>query len=403
MHELQTQNARIAAVELRHGSGVYKTREVALVRGQAATVWDADGREYLDCAAGHGVASLGHCHPAVVEALARQASELLTCPGSFPNGRRARLLERLAGLLPRGISRFFLCNSGTEAVEASIKFARFATRRPGVVAARRAFHGRTMGALSATWEPTYREPFEPLVPGFRHVPFDRLDAAQAVVDDTTAAVLVEVVQGEGGVRPASRGYLEGLRRLCADQGAMLIVDEVQTGFGRTGSWFAFEQHDVVPDLVCLGKAIAGGVPMGAVAIGGRVGDLPAGAHGSTFGGNPLACAAAIAAIDAIETEGLVDRARAIGARMRARLEALDPAVVREVRVVGAMAGVELRVRAAPALAGLLESGVIALPAGPTVIRLLPPLVITDDELDRALSALDSVVARMARTTAELST
>lgn len=387
--------ASSTAIEERHACGAYAKRGVAIVKGSGARVWDAGGRQYIDCSSGHGVATLGHAHPDLVEAISSQARLLITCPETYFNDRRAALLERLARLMPDGVDRFFLCNSGAEAVEAAIKFARLSTGRTEIVAMRRGFHGRTLGALSATWNPAYREPFEPLVPGFRHVAFGDVDAVSAAVDGRTAAVIVEIVQGEGGVRTQPTPYFKAVAELCASRGALLIVDEVQTGFGRTGRWFAFEHHALTPDLVCMGKAIAGGVPMGAVGIGPRVGRIPTGSHGSTFGGNPLACAAALAAIEACERDGLVSRAAEIGERARMRLEGLPARVVREVRVSCAMIGIELRVRATPLLAALLARGVLALPAGNTVLRLLPPLVISDDELDRALDLVEAVICEAA--------
>jgi acetylornithine/LysW-gamma-L-lysine aminotransferase len=380
-------------LERAHATGAVAHRDIAIVRGLGATVWAEDGRAYVDCTSGHGVASLGHCHPRVAEAVARQASTLITCAQSFPNDRRAELLARLVRILPDDLSRIFLSNSGAEAVEGAIKLARLSTGRTGVVAAMRGFHGRTCGALSATWERRYREPFAPLLPDVAHVPFDDLDAAEAAISERTAAVLIEIVQGEGGVRPGSTAYFSGLRRLCDERGALFVVDEVQTGFGRTGRWFACEHHGVVPDVLCLGKAIAGGVPMGATALGRRVGPVPAGAHGSTFGGNPLACAAALAALDAFEAEGLVARAAELGAYLLSRLAAIRSPLLREVRGLGLMAGVELRARVAPLLDRLQARGVLALSAGPTVLRLLPPLVITREELDVAVDAVEASLAQ----------
>jgi LysW-gamma-L-lysine/LysW-L-ornithine aminotransferase len=374
-------------VERRLTSGVYPKRDLVIVRGRGARLWDIEGREYIDCAGGQGVANLGHCHPAVAQAIAHQSQVLVTCPEIFYNDRRADLLTRLKEILPGTFERFFLCNSGAEAIEAAIKFARLSTGRPGIIATMRGFHGRTFGALSATWERNYRQPFEPLVPEFTHVPFDNLEAMEAAIGDRTAAVLVEIVQGEGGVRPGSTAYFQGLRRLCDERGALLIVDEVQTGFGRTGRWFACNHHDLVPDLLCLGKAIAGGLPMGAVAIGERVNALPTGSHGSTFGGNPLACAAAIAAIDAYEEEGLIERASLLGGYLFDRLRVIDSHLVREVRGLGLMVGIELKVRVTPLLQALMERAILALPAGPTVLRLLPPLVIEYEEIDVVVNAL----------------
>jgi LysW-gamma-L-lysine/LysW-L-ornithine aminotransferase len=391
----------IIATERSRTSGVYPKRELALVRGKGALVWDEQGGQYIDCTSGHGVANLGHCHPAIVAAVSQQAGTLITCSETFYNDRRAELMERLVSHLPVDLERLFLCNSGTEAVEAAIKFARLSTGRAGIVATMRGFHGRTLGALSATWERKYRQPFQPLVPGFTHVPFDNLDAARGAIDGETAAVIVEVVQGEGGVRPGSTGYFQGLRDLCDEHGALLIVDEVQTGFARTGRWFACEHHDLLPDLLCMGKAIAGGLPMGAVAIGKRVGDLPVGAHGSTFGGNPLACAAAIAALDVYQGEQLAARAADLGSYLLQRLHELESPLVREVRGLGLMVGIELKSRVTPFLAALMERGVLALPAGPTVLRLLPPLVIEQEQLDLVVEAIGERLDEAARSASEV--
>jgi len=285
----------IIDIENKHTSGVYAKQTLTIVRGQGASLFDIDGVEYLDCSAGHGVANLGHAHPKIAEALYKQASTLITLFESFPNDKRAELMEKITALVD-GLDRVFFCNSGTEAVEASLKFARISTGRKNIVAAMRAFHGRTFGSLSATYNKKYREGFEPLVPGFSHVPYNNIEALDNVVNEETAAVILEVVQGEGGVYPATAEYIQAARRICDERGALLIVDEIQTGFGRTGSMFAIQQFDVTPDLLACAKSIAGGVPMGAVLIGHNVKNLTPGVHGSTFGGNPLACAVAIAAI-----------------------------------------------------------------------------------------------------------
>ena len=372
------------------GLEVYPKRELTLVRGSGAEVWDDRGRRYLDCVGGIGVASVGHANPAVAQAIAEQARTLVTCPGIFYNDRRAELLEKLVSIAPPGLTRAFLCNSGAEAVEAALKFARLATGRTGIVAAMRGFHGRTMGALSATFKKDYREPFAPLVPGFSFAPFGNADRMRAAVGEDTAAVLLEPVQGEGGVRPAEPEYLQAVRAICDETGALLILDESQTGFCRTGRMFACERYGVEPDLMCLAKAIAGGVPMGAVLA--RDGMPPlVGKHGTTFGGNPLACAAALAAIRFMEDQRLAERAETLGARFRERISGKVPARVRTVRQLGLMIGVELRERCRPTLERLMEQGVLALPAGSTVIRLLPPLVITEPQLDEVASALTTVL------------
>jgi len=386
------QGSRTRELETRHEVGVYPKRDAVLVRGQGALVWDEQGREYIDCVGGHGSANIGHAHPAVAAALAHQAATLVSCPGIFYNDRRGELLAALAAVTPAGLDRFFLCNSGAEAVEGAFKFARLATGRTGIVATMRGFHGRTMGALSATWERKYREPFAPLLPGVSHVPYDSVEALDRAITSETAAVILEPVQGEGGVRPASPGYLRAAADLCGQRGALLIADEVQTGFGRTGSMFAVEHDDVVPDLLCLAKSIAGGLPMGAIAVNERVaGAITPGAHGSTFGGGPLACAAALATLGVIEQEQLVQRAAENGAYLLARLGAIASPAVHQVRGRGLMVGVELKEKVQPYLQALLGRGVLALPAGPTVLRLLPPLVITREQLDRVVAAIDAVL------------
>jgi len=295
------------------------------------------------------------------------------------------------------LDRVFLCNSGTEATEAALKFARLSTGRPGVVAAMRGFHGRTMGALSATWNKHYREPFQPLVPGFSHVPFNNVDALEKAVDGDTAAVILEVVQGEGGVHVAEPGYLEAARAITREHGALLIIDEVQTGLGRTGKLLALEHFDLTPDKVCLAKSLAGGLPVGAVLIGPAVRNLAPGLHGSTFGGNPLVCAAAL---EVLESEDLSGQAAQKGAYLLERLRELRAPLIREVRGLGLMVGVELKTRLAPYLAAMQERGVLAFAAGLTVIRLLPPLVITQAELDTVIEALRSAIAEPIPETAE---
>jgi acetylornithine/LysW-gamma-L-lysine aminotransferase len=364
---------------------------VTIVRGEGCTVWDEHGRAYLDCAAGYGVANLGHCHPAVVAAIQEQAARLLSCPETLHNDQRALLLQELAAALPAGLDRIFLSNSGAEAIEAALKLARAATGRSGIVATMRGFHGRTFGALSATWESHYREPFMPLVPGFSHVPYNNLQALDAAVGQDTAAVLLEVVQGEGGVRPGDAGFLRGAQALCRERGALLIVDEIQTGMGRTGRLFAVEHYGLEPDILVLAKALGGGIPIGATAFGPRAGTFATGVHGSTFGGNPLACAAARAALRTTIELDLPARAEQLGARLLERLRTLPARRVREVRGLGLMIGIELREKSAPYLRALLEQGIIALPAGPSVIRLLPSLVMTDQEADHMLDVLESVL------------
>jgi acetylornithine/LysW-gamma-L-lysine aminotransferase len=381
----------IIALESAHTSGVYPKRPLAIVRGQGARAWDADGREYIDCVGGQGAANLGHAHPDIVAAISRQAATMISCPEIFYNDQRALLLARLAEVAPAGMARSFLCNSGAEANEAAIKFARLSTGRIGIVAAMRSFHGRTFGALSATWNKEYRQPFEPLVPGFSHVPYNDITALEAAVGDGTAALLLEVVQGEGGVHAGTPEYLRRAEELCRERGALLILDEVQTGYGRTGKLFACQHDGIEPDLMTVAKSMAGGVPMGACLIGPRVTGIRPMTHGSTFGGNPLACAAALATLDVMQRDDLPGRAARLGEYLLGRLQRIESPLIREVRGRGLLVGVDLKVKVTPILQKLQERGVLALPAGSTVLRLLPPLVIEQDDLDRVVDAIEQTL------------
>jgi LysW-gamma-L-lysine/LysW-L-ornithine aminotransferase len=362
-----------------------------IVRGEGAALWDRNGRRYVDLGASHGVGNLGASHPEVVRAVQRQAAELIYLGTGYDVPIRTEFLGRLVGLLPPTLDRVFLSNSGTEAVEAAIKFARAATGRTKIVAAMRGFHGRTFGALSATWRKEMREPFEPLVPGFVHVPYNDVAALSAAVDASTALVLLEPVQGEGGVHVATPEFLSAARSRTSAMGALLGWDEVQTGVGRTGRLFAFERWGVVPDLLVLAKSLAGGVPIGATVTSEDVQRRFRGSHHSTFGGNPLACAAGVAALDVVVRERLSERAERLGTYARERLAHLPPEKVREVRGLGLLLGIELRERVAPTLAALEERGFLAIPAGSTVLRLLPPLVIGEDDLRAGLEAIEEVI------------
>jgi acetylornithine/LysW-gamma-L-lysine aminotransferase len=386
-----TTNESILATEQRYETGVYAKRPIAIVRGEGARLWDANGTCYIDCVGGHGSANLGHSHPALLAALQAQLPHLLNCPEIFSNDQRAAYLEALATVLPFP-ARTFLCNSGAEAVEGSLKFARLLTGRQRIIATKRAFHGRTFGALSATWEPKYREPFLPLVPEFTHVAYNNLAAMETAIDDHTAAVIVEPVQGEGGVHPAEPGYLAGIRHLCDQHGALLILDEIQTGFGRTGRLFACQHEAVVPDILALAKSIAGGLPMGAIVLHERHGTLTPGNHGTTFGGNPLMCAAAHATLRVMQAEHIPQQAAEKGAWLIEQLRGIPSKKIRGVRGQGLLVGIELRERVQPYIAALLERGVLVLPAGPTVLRLLPPLVIGYDDLETVVQHIREVVA-----------
>ena len=381
----------IARIEQKYTSGVYRKRELTIVRGEGALLWDDQGNQYIDCVGGQGAANLGHAHPKVASAIAQQAQKLISCPEMFYNDRRAELLEKLIEVAPSGIERAFLCNSGTEAIEAAIKFARLQTGRTEIVAAMRGFHGRTMGALSATWNKKIREPFEPLVPSIKHTPYNNLKKLEATLTENAAALMLEVVQGEGGVHLGTQEFLKGAEQLCQERGVLLIIDEIQTGFGRTGKMLAVEHFGINADMICLAKSIAGGVPMGAVLLDSSVGEIPTGSHGSTFGGNPLACSAALATLQVLEEEALIERSAEMGQYLISELQQIDSPVIREVRGLGLMVGIEFKQKVAPYIAALSTKGVLALPAGLNVIRLLPPLVISKKQIDQVVKALAEVL------------
>jgi [amino-group carrier protein]-gamma-(L-lysyl/L-ornithyl)-L-glutamate aminotransferase len=390
MNSTLVNTQEILEIESKHSSGTYAKQPLVIVRGQGASLFDADGAKYLDCASGHGVANLGHAHPKIAEAIYKQASTLITLFETFPNDKRAELMKKITSLVD-GLDRVFLCNSGTESVEAAFKFARISTGRKNIVAAMRAFHGRTYGSLSATFNKKYREGFEPLVPGFSHAPYNNIEALDKAVNKETAAVILEVVQGEGGVYPASAEYIQAARRICDERGTLLIVDEIQSGFGRTGRMFAIQHFGAIPDMLTCAKSLAGGVPMGAVLIGQNVKNLTPGVHGSTFGGNPLACAAAVAALDVMEEEGLLRQAEVKGAYLMDKLKRIESPNIREVRGMGLMIGIEMKHKVAPYIKALQEKKIIALNAGMTVIRLLPPLVISYQQIDHLVDVLTEVL------------
>ena len=381
----------VQEIEARFTSGFYVKRDLTIVRGQGAILYDDKGKAYIDCVGGQGAANLGHANLKIAEAIYKQAQRLVSCPEIFYNDQRSMLQEKLINLTNSKFNRIFLCNSGTEAIEAALKISRFSTGRTEIVAAMRGFHGRTMGALSATWEKKYRQPFEPLVPGFTHFPYNNLEKLEQAVGEDTAAVILEVVQGEGGVYPGTEEFLRGAQDLCKSTGALLIIDEIQTGFGRTGKMFAYEHYDLEPDLVCVAKSIAGGLPMGAVLIGKLVSELLPGLHGTTFGGNPVICAAANAALDIYLEEHLPERANELGAYFMGELRKLEIPLIREVRGLGLLIGIELRQKVAPYIASLKEHGVLALPAGMTVLRFLPPLVIEKEQLGKVINAVQEVL------------
>lgn len=376
---------------------VYPKRGINIVRGKGAYVWDDQGRKYLDCVAGQGVTCLGHCHPRVTRAIVDQAKTLITCPNIFDNDVRAKALALLAEVT--GYPKLFLCNSGAEALETAMKFARLLTGKTRIISMVKGFHGRTLGALSLTWNPKYRDAFQPLIPCVDHVVYNDIEAVSNAITDDTAAVVTEVIQGEGGVNLGDSDYFKALRALCSKQKVLLIADEVQTGFGRTGTFFAHQRIGIRSDMMAMAKGIANGVPMGAVAFEGNLADkIEVGSHGSTFGGNPLSCAASIATIEVLKEKRLPERADKLGniavEVLREKLK--DIRLVKEVRGRGLMIGIELRQRATPILQQLMERGVLALPAGPTVLRLLPPLTISKKDLMCGIDVIVEVLKDIGR-------
>jgi predicted acetylornithine/succinylornithine family transaminase len=376
----------------------YTRYPVCLVRGEGSHVWDDAGNRYLDFFPGWGCDLLGHCPPRVVAAVREQAGKLIHVPNTWYTEPQGQLAKALADRTGWGGQCFF-CNSGTEANEAVIKVARL-NGKPGrykIVTMFNSFHGRTLGALSATGQPKYHQGLEPLLPGFSYAPFGDLDAVAKLIDDETCAIMVEPIQGEGGINLPPTGYLEGLRELADKHKLMLIFDEVQTGMGRTGNWYAHQHWNVKPDAVTLAKALAGGVACGGLIARAEFAEkLRPGTHAATFGGNPLACAAALATVETIEANGLLARAEKIGDRFRQRFEALRPRcpAIHEIRIKGAMIGVELTVDGTPVVKGCLERRLLVNCTHTTVIRLLPALTLTDAELDEGCAILEEVLLKL---------
>lgn len=374
-------------------AALYAKRDIALVRGEGAWLFDSEGKRYLDAMSNYGVASLGHADPGFAEALADQLRTLATCHQSFYSDARADFLDEVARIAPAGLTRSFISNSGAEGIEAALKFARAATGRSRFLALKRAYHGRTLGALAATADPKYRAPFEPLSPDVVHLAFDDAAALEAALDDTVAAVILEPIQGEGGIHPASLEYLNAARELTRERGALLIADEIQTGF-RTGVPWAMSHAGVVPDIAVTAKALANGFPIGLTLMTEAVGSaLPAGAHGSTFGGNPLACRAGAYTLRAYRERGIYANNAALGEEIVAGIRALDSPTVRAVRGRGLMIGVELKERVTPTLRALQDAGVLVLPAGPVTFRLLPPLIWDTDHVMPFMDSLEAALNR----------
>ncbi len=371
---------------------VFSEKPIAIDRGEGAYLYDTKGNEYLDFGASYACTPVGHCHPDVVDAATEQLEKLFYVQASYPHAARTALYEQLADVAPVDIDNVWLCNSGTEANEAALKFARHATGRSKIIATRRGFHGRTMGALAATWKDKYKQGFGPLAGDFEFVEYGDREAMAEAVDDDTAAVIIEPLQGEGGINPVSKKYLQSVRVETATSGAALILDEIQTGLGRTGELWAADKYDVVPDVLTTAKGLASGLPIGATLCRDWIAE-DAGNHGSTFSGGPVVSAAAGATLDVIERESLPTHAEEIGDYIRGEIESRLGDDVREVRGHGLMIGIEVKRGSNRLLRDLaLNHDILALPAGRTVVRLLPPLTIERDHADAFVDALEAVVA-----------
>jgi acetylornithine/N-succinyldiaminopimelate aminotransferase len=376
--------------------GNYAPASVAFERGQGSRLWDVEGKEYLDFAAGVAVCSTGHAHPTIAQAIAEQSAQLLHTSNLYLVPNQIRLAEELLAL--SGLHRAFFCNSGTEALEASLKIARYWGAKNGrtdLITTHHAFHGRTMGALALTQNPKYHHGFEPLLPGVRAVDYDNLEAVKHAITNKTCAVVVEPIQGEGGVNVPRDGYLRGLRDLCDDKGILLILDEVQTGIGRTGEWFAYLKDQIKPDLLALAKGLGSGFPIGAVLCSERANVLQPGAHGSTFGGNPLACAAGLATLRVIREENVLPNVRRQGAHLLNHLSLLADKndAIANVRGAGLLVGFDLKEGTSKEFASrLLTRGLLVSNIGDKTIRLAPPLTVSAAEIEDAFDHLQAALA-----------
>jgi len=374
---------------------LYQRFPVTIEKGKGSHVWDINDKEYIDCMGGYGVALVGHQNERVVKAIKDQVDKIITVHSSLYNKTREEFLKTLIGLAPKGLSQVHLNNSGAEAVEAAIKFARKFTGKKGMVAMKGSYHGKSLGALSLTFNPKYKKAFEPLVEKVSFASYGDMESLREVIDEDTAFVILEPIQGESGIVVAPDGFLQEVRKLCDDKGILLIFDEIQAGLGRTGRLWACEHWNTVPDIMCLAKGIAGGVPMGATLV--RPDILAAiskGEHSSTFGGNPLSCAAGIAALKALTEDGLVKNSEIMGKIFIDGLEKLKEKhpIIREVRGKGLMIGVELKFEVKEVLMNLMDKGILMLYSGRNILRILPPLVITKEDITKVLQSLDSVLS-----------
>jgi acetylornithine/LysW-gamma-L-lysine aminotransferase len=374
---------------------LYQRFPVTVEKGKGSHVWDVDGKEYIDCMGGYGVALLGHQNERVVKAIKEQVDKIITVHSSLYNKTREEFLKILIGLAPKNLTQVHLNNSGAEAIEAAIKFARKFTGKKGMVAMKGSYHGKTFGALSLTFHPKYRKAFQPLVEKVSFASFGDIESLRSVIDDDTAFVILEPIQGESGIIVAPDGFLQDVRKLCDEKGILLIFDEIQAGLGRTGRLWACDHWNTAPDIMCLAKGIAGGVPMGATLVRADILALiNKGEHSSTFGGNPLSCAAGIAALKALTEDGLVENSEKMGKIFREGLERLKEKhpIIREIRGKGLMIGVELKFDVRDILMNLIKDGVLMLYSGRNILRILPPLVISEEDITKVLQSLDTVLS-----------
>jgi acetylornithine/N-succinyldiaminopimelate aminotransferase len=390
INEGKISGEEIIAKDAKHVFQTYGRQPIVLCKGSGARVWDVDGKEYIDCVAGIAVNNVGHCHPRVVKAIQEQAAKLIHTSNLYYNDKQPILAEKLCKI--SGMDRIFFANSGTESIEAALKLARRETGNTDFIATEHCFHGRTLGALSITHKKKYREPFEPLIQDVSFVPYGDANAITNAMDCDTAAVIIEPVQGEGGVIMPPKDYLKEVRKICDKAGVILIFDEVQTGMGRTGKWFGKDHSGVQPDIMCVAKGIAGGYPMGIMAATEEVAKaFMKGDHASTFGGNPLGVASALATIEAIEEEHLIERSKEMGEYLKKELARnCKQDFVDSVRGLGMMVGVQLKKDGNPLVDKAREKGVLVNCTSDTVLRFVPPFVITKEEIDRAVSVVSSL-------------
>ena len=373
---------------------LYQRFPVTIERGDGSHVWDIDGKEYIDCMGGYGVALVGHRNQRVNNAIKEQVDKIITVHSSLYNKTREAFLTKLIGLAPDGLTQVHLNNSGAEAIEAAMKFARKFTGKKGMVAMKGSYHGKSFGALSLTFNPKYRKAFQPLVEKVSFASFGDIESLRSVIDDDTAFIILEPIQGESGIIVAPEGFLQEVRKICDEKGIVLIFDEIQAGLGRTGRLWACDHWNTAPDILCLAKGIAGGVPMGATLVRQDIlSSMSKGEHSSTFGGNPISCAAGIAALDSLTEDGLIKNSEKMGKKFRKGLEELKEkhTMIREIRGKGLMIGIEMKFEVRDILMTLIKKGVLMLYSGRNILRILPPLVITEEDVTKVLHALDSTL------------